>query len=172
MKQKFMWVAALNDNTVITEFNPDGSENPYKTLPRQKITHFGLVQGSRSSYFIDLKNGIYHLKDHRLDKSVNIILPVGKSGVPICGEDVFHPFHHFKKAHQDIHLNGKSEGTVIDQYLLGWSAWKVLPAFGKRFVETTLYIDNVEVPIPVLKVYLRPEPNGKAIDGSPYEIVL
>ena len=168
-----MWVAFLNDGTTITEFNPDGTENLYKELPREKITHFGLIQGQRSSYFIDLKNGIFHLKDHRLNKSTNIILPYGNKAVPVCGEGVRYAFHHFKQAHQDFNIAFKPQGgVIIEKFLLGWSAWKTLPNIGNRFVETTMYIDNIEAPKPVLKVYLRAEPNGKAIEGSPYEIAL
>ena len=172
MKQRFMWVAVLDDGTMITEFNPDGTENAYRDLPRQKITHFGLIQGQKSSYFIDLKNGIFNLKDHKLNKSLNIVLPIEKKLIPICDESVFHPFHHFKKAYQDFNAIGRHVGsTIIEEYLLGWSAWKKLP-LGKRFVEVTLYIENVETPNLKLKVFLRPEPNGKAIDGSPYEIAI
>src|ERR1700680_2841206 len=105
--QHFMWAASTNDNDnqIITEFNPDGTENSYKELPRNNIMHFGL-QSPRASYFIDLKNGVFHLKDHRLNKKLNIILPVNKNNMEICGysnkdPNYLYNFHHYKKAHQD-----------------------------------------------------------------------
>jgi len=167
-----MWAAALNDGQMITEFNPDGTENEYKKLPREKIIGFGLIQGQRSSYFIDLKTGCFNLKDHRLNKTFNIVLPISEHNrVAICGgAGVQYTFHHYKQAHQDFNAIGRNiGGTVIEKYLLGWSAWKNIPTLGRRFVEATLYVDNVEAPQPVLRVFLRTEPQGKPIEGSPYD---
>ena len=172
MRQLFMWAAHCEDCTIITEFNPDGTENPYNKLPREKIVNFGLIQGQRSSYFIDLKTGVFHLKDHRINKTFNIVLPISKNkGVAICGgAGVNYAFNNFKEAHQDFNAIGHNMGgTVIDKYLIGWSAWKNVPTIGKRYVEATLFIDNVEAPKPVLKVFLRAEPKGTPIDGSPYD---
>jgi hypothetical protein len=175
--QHFMWVAFDNNNQVITEFNTDGTENLYKDLPRKKIVYYGL-QSPRASYFIDLKNGVFHLKDHRLNKKLNIILPVNKHNMEICGYNNKDPnylynFHHYKKAHQDFNIKGQPVGvTVIDEFLLGWTAFKNIPRFGPRYLEATLSIQNIEAPKPVIKVYIRREPNGKPIEGSPYEIAL
>jgi hypothetical protein len=170
-----MWAAGLEDGSLITEFNPDGSENLYTDLPRDKIVNFGLVQGQRSGYFVDLKTGVFHLKDHRLSKAFNIVLPINKDrGVAICGgPGVNYTFHHYKEAHQDFNAIGRNVGgTVIDRFLLGWSAWKIVPTLGQRYVEATLFVENVEAPKPVLKVFLRAEPRGKPIDGSPYDTSL
>jgi hypothetical protein len=172
-QQRFMWVAVKKDGSMITEFNADGSENLYKDLPRSEITNFGLIQAQKSSYFIDLSSGAFILKDFRTDKKLEIMLPIKGKMVPICGGGGIHPFHHFKQAHQDFNAIGRQMGgTIIDKFLVGWSANKELPVVGRRFIEVTLHLDNVETPKLAFQVILRLNPSGKPIDGSPYEIVI
>lgn len=193
-KQHFMWVAILEGNAVMTEFEGDGKENAYSSIPRDKVTHFGL-QSPRASYVIDLKDGAFHLKDYRLAKKISISLPIKNKLVkidgPLGGWDKY-TFFQYKNAYADfsptvktdehgvpiLYPNGQpqfefsSQTTAIDSFQLGWEMWKNVDGLGERYVKTVLLIDNIENPKPVLKISLSVEPNGIPLDGSPFEISL
>lgn len=37
------WVAVYNDDTFLTQFNEDGSENRYEDIDRNRLTHFAML---------------------------------------------------------------------------------------------------------------------------------
>jgi hypothetical protein len=172
MKQRFFWVAILNDKTIITEFNSDGSENSYSKLPREKIEWFGITSAN-NSYFFNLKTGKLHLDNIDSD-GIDIKIPLRRAKMPVSltGQlNGYYNFFQYKEAHQDFNLGLQTRGNVIDKHVFGWKQWKYLNVLGKVFVEIGLVIQPAENNgKPTLKVILRSREDGNPIAGSPYEM--
>lgn len=37
------WLAVYNDNTYLSQYNEDGTENKYKDIDRNRLTHFAML---------------------------------------------------------------------------------------------------------------------------------
>ena len=179
MQQKFFWVAVLDDDSIITEFNADGSENSYADLPRAKIKFFGL-QSANGSYFLNLLNGQLHLQDYRNDKAVEIKVPCNGQLITVTGslgqngfDIIRYPFFQWKKGYTEFD-GSKSHGNVIEEHQLGWGPIsRLVPKLGLCLVKLCLTINpNNAVAKPQLEVSLLTPKTGNHVGGSPYIIAL
>lgn len=182
-QQRFYWIATLDDDSIITEFNADGSENSYKELPRARVKLFGL-QSSNASYMIDTKLGTFHIKDFKNNKIVNAVVPVKNQNVTICGplmNNQTYNFYQLKSAYGDFRPGITPQGTlgyipiskgVITQQILGWGDWKNIYGLGQRYIVTSLVLKNDLNPEPELSVGFKraADLNLPNLDGSPFVI--
>ena len=176
IRQNFMWIAFLDDDSIVTEFNPDGTENSYPQLPKSKVTHFGL-QSAHASYVFDLKDGALHSKKNGLTKKTNIAIPFAKKKyLPIDGPlngDSRYAFTQYKEAYSDFNaVSLQQYGSSITHFNLAIFANKMINGLGIRYVKIALRIENILNPNPILSVTLSTLENGPAMDGSPYVITL
>lgn len=202
MKQRYIWTAILEDKSTISEFNSDGSENNYETLPREKIEYFGL-QSPTQSYFIDLKDGSFKITNNGVTKNMNIQLPIGKkNAIQICTRNSngsYYEFRQVKNAGFYASMNGNMTEPEIEEQQLSWYSWKNLSGIGEVYIETTLFLPaqdykkvlvgmigdgsengkykqpvwKSEKTIPQIKVFLKRAPNTKEnFHGSPFVFYL
>ena len=46
------WLAIYNDETYLAQFNKDGSENLYKDIDRNRLTHFAMLNGDNKPILV------------------------------------------------------------------------------------------------------------------------
>lgn len=176
MSQKFFWVAILDDDSVIMEFNPDGTENAYRDLPRQKIKFFGL-QGPETNYILDLKTGQILIQRGQITQAIDVKVPASKGLVKLTGpldNNRRYDFAQWKQAYADFNLGGKSvSGNVIEKHIIGWKKMQMFPKVGPCVIELNINIKPLEAPsTPEVQVIIRHAQGGNPILGSPFKINL
>ena len=165
-KQTYFWCCVLEDGTLFSEFNVDGSENMYNTIPRDKVNFFGLTS-AKESYFFDLKTGEYHFKNQDLGikQPIEILIDNSNQKFEITGvlpDNKKYEFYQFKSGYADINVFGNQNvsGSIIDAYVIGYNISKVF--LDKNYnIDVRLTILPLNVPVTVkLEVKLKSE------DGS------
>jgi hypothetical protein len=161
------------------EFNADGTENMYRDIPRERVLLFGL-QSAQSSYFMNLTDGRFYIKDYRQDRTLGISIPVDGKIVQIGGklQNGRYPFFQLKSGYQDMarrpgqaHIS--SGGNVITEHIIGWRRQVLIKKYGLVDAEVTLSLDpRPSVIQPKISVTLNPPGVKKPIAGSPYVISL
>lgn len=173
-KQRFFWVAILDDNTAMLEFTPDGQENMYRDIPREKVKLFGL-QSANSSYFIDLENGRFNIRDFKNDKSIDIKVPVVGQLVNVGGKldgSQRYQYYQWKRGYQDFE-NLVSRGNVIEEHIIGYKRMMMIQGFGAMLVDVSLSLDpRLADSKPKIIVSIKANEKSAPVAGSPYVINL
>lgn len=173
-KQRFFWVAILDDDTTMLEFTPDGQENMYRDIPREKVKLFGL-QSANSSYFIDLEDGRFDLRDFRNDKSIDIKIPVAGQLLNVggkLGSFQRYQYYQWKRGYQDFE-NLVSRGNVIEEHIIGYKRMMMIQGFGAMLVDVSLSLDpRLADPKPKIIVVIKANEKSAPVAGSPYVINL
>lgn len=176
-KQRFFWVAILDNDEAVMEYNADGTENNYIDIPRNRVKLFGL-QSNQSNYFIDVNTGQFHLNDYKNNKIIDVRIPVQKRLVQITGpltSEQKYNFFQLKEGHKDFnaatlqHMGGNS----LTKQIMGWKNQKHLGGLGTYYVEANLVIDLAQANTrPQIEIILRMAPNTNPVAGSPYVITI
>ena len=173
-KQKFFWVAILDDDSAMLEFTPDGQENMYRDIPRDKVKLFGL-QSANSSYFIDLEDGRFNIRDYRNDKSIDIKIPISGQLLNVggkLGSLQRYQYYQWKRGYQDFE-NLVSRGNVIEEHIIGYKRMMSIQGYGSMLVDVSLSLDpRIENVSPKITVAIKVNENSKSVAGSPYVINL
>jgi hypothetical protein len=176
-KQKYFWVAILDDDSIIMEFNPDGTENSYQSLPREKVKFFGL-QGPKDNYILDLTNGKVIIQNNlnlNNNKNFDIKVPINNGLMtlngPMNGEK--YEFSQWKQGYTDFNLAAQSSVNVIEKHIIGWKRINVFPKYGPCIVEMNINIKPLELSsVPEMQIIIRSAQGGNPILGSPFKVGL
>ena len=164
--QDYFWVAVLDDNSTIMEFNVDGTKNIYREIPRERVKLFGL-QSHREAYFFDVTLGTLVSQTNKGDISYKIGIPLGKSVFNLVGrkpDNTKYNFFQIKEGNQQ-----PPEPANYTKYLVGWREWKAIPKIGMKFVETSLVIDaNTRKASIIINLRGIADLNSPPVCGSPF----
>lgn len=174
-KQRFFWVAILDDDSAMLEFTPDGQENMYRDIPREKVKLFGL-QSANSSYFIDLENGRFNIRDFKNDNSIDIKVPVGNELLNVGGKlggFERYQYYQWKRGYQDFE-NLVSRGNVIEEHIIGYKRMMMIRGFSTpMLIDVSLSLDpRLADPKPKITVAIKANEKSAPVAGSPYVINL
>lgn len=176
--QRFIWVAVLTDETVLTEFNSDGTENLYRDIPREKVKLFGF-QSPSESYIFDVKLGALQVLRTNGRNGYNIEIPLGKKNFKLTGPkpgNALYNFFQYKEANAS-NKEGIESGepakltSKITRFVAGWQEYKILPSLGQKFVVASVVID-AETYTALLRVDVKNKPDAPPIPGCTYSIQL
>ncbi|MCR8641563.1 hypothetical protein NV379_02735 [Paenibacillus sp. N1-5-1-14] len=116
--QSFIWMAAYQDGTFLSEFNYDNLEaNDFYSIDKNNLVRFGLVGYSMNHYF-EVNSGIFKIAGQRFE----IAYVVGEKEYSLTGQNItYNDIITYKNASTTININGgQQEPPRIDQYNLGY----------------------------------------------------
>jgi hypothetical protein len=177
-KQKYFWVAILDDDSIIMEFNPDGTENSYQNLPRERVKFFGL-QGPKDNYILDLFDGkviIQNSTNPNFNKNLDIKIPLKNGLFQINGplsNNQRYEFSQWKQGYTDFNLAAQSSVNVIEKHILGWKKIHHFQTYGPCLVEMNISIEPLKLASsPEMQIIVRNDQGGNPILGSPFKVNL
>lgn len=157
-QQTYFWACVTEDGSVLSEYNPDGSENYYPNIPEQTRNDtrlFGLTC-SKHGFFFDLVTGEFH---RRAPDEEDVVYPLP---IKSMGSSKYE-FYQYKEGHTDVNMASlETSENIIDRHVIGMKGVR-----NGLTVDAKFSLDPSQVPVqPKLEITVK-----EFEDGEPMTIV-